>query len=111
METLYLSLKKGPFDVMVTGEKDWEYRSPSDWIRSRLLGKETRFRKYDRVHFTNGYGKHRPYFIAECLYVGVSTLNIPLDREYSNGFRFTQQPGDFVIQLGRIIEKGNLIQN
>jgi len=36
-KTLFLSLKKQPFDVMVTGEKKEEFRKNKNWIRSRLF--------------------------------------------------------------------------
>lgn len=56
MSTLNLSLHKLPFDVMLTGEKDKEYRKPSKWIVSRLYNKDGTLKKYDVVKFVNGYG-------------------------------------------------------
>ena len=44
--TLKLTLKKMPFEVMVTGEKKIEFRCPSKWIESRLFDKENSKRNY-----------------------------------------------------------------
>ena len=40
MKTLYLTLKKKPFEVMKIGEKKSEYRENSKWMRSRLFNKD-----------------------------------------------------------------------
>jgi len=60
MNILHLSIKKEPFEVMVTGEKDIEVRKISTWIDSRLFNKNGSKKHYDLVKFTNGYGKSRP---------------------------------------------------
>lgn len=109
MKTLFLTLNKPAFDVMVTGEKTWEYRKPSQWINSRLFDKQGRFREYDVVHFRNGYRTDRPYFIAEFLYVLPYPVEITKTVVYSTGFSHQVSFGDFGIKLGDIIEKGNLI--
>jgi len=69
---LYLSLKKEPFAVMVTGEKQEEFRKNSGWIRSRLFDKKDNEKKYDYIKFVNGYGADKPYFI--CKYFCVPVL-------------------------------------
>jgi len=61
--SLKLSLKRLPFEVMVTGEKTIEYRYPSKWIESRLYKKDKK-RAYDFIEFTNGYGKNKPFLKA-----------------------------------------------
>ena len=48
---LRLTLKRKWFDMIASGEKKEEYRTPGKWILSRLEGKE-----YDRIEFKNGYG-------------------------------------------------------
>lgn len=98
---LHLSLKKQPFEVMVTGEKTQEYRFPSGWIMSRLKGKE-----YDYVKFVNGYGKDKPYFICE--YKGWNISNTYIELIYSNRLQVFSDKGDIVIDLGKVVEKGNL---
>lgn len=98
---LYLSLKKQPFDVMVTGEKNKEFRSQSEWILSRLRGK-----MYDYVKFVNGYGNDKPYFICE--YKGWKINDTNFRGIYSNGFEVMVDVGAIIIQLGKIVERGNL---
>ncbi|MEO9884962.1 MAG: hypothetical protein ABJG33_04925 [Balneola sp.] len=98
---LHLTLSNKPFEVMVTGEKFLEFRKPSDWIKSRLVGKG-----YDLVKFVNGYGADKPYFIAE--YLCYTEAEKDLSTVYSNGLRVESERGDFVIILGHVIEKGNL---
>lgn len=108
-KTLHLSLKKQPFDVMVTGEKVKEFRKPSKWLISRFYEKDgTTLKEYDLIKFTNGYGNDKPYFICRFdgfikLFWGVRTIG------YSNGlFLDDITAGDFVIFCGEIIEKGNI---
>ena len=61
-KVLFLTLKKPQFEATISGEKIFEYRRPSDWIKSRLINKN-----YDLVKFVNGYGLDKPYFICEFL--------------------------------------------
>ena len=42
MTTLYLTLKKKPFDIMISGEKKFEYRNNSKWIESRLINSKNK---------------------------------------------------------------------
>ena len=105
---LHLSLKKEPFDVMVTGEKQEEFRKNSDWIRSRLFDKNGNEKEYDYIKFVNGYGADKPYFI--CKYEGFMEcyMNVA-ERKYSNGLSITGiGKGDFIIYCGEIIEIRNL---
>jgi hypothetical protein len=100
---LHLTLSKIPFEVMVTGEKQEEFRKNSDWIRSRLFEKE-----YDYIKFANGYGSDKPYFI--CKYEGFMEcyMNVA-ERKYSNGLSITGiGKGDFIIYCGDIVERGNI---
>ena len=106
MKKLFLSLKKEPFDVMVTGEKDKEYRKTSKWLTSRLTNKDGTEKQYDLIHFTNGYGPDKRYFI--CLYEGVYLNTKPVIFKYTNDLSVCVNVGDTVICCGRIIERGNL---
>jgi hypothetical protein len=96
METLYLTLKKDPYDVMQAGDKPYEFRRPSDWLMSRLTDKHGYPRGYDKVRFTLGYQKGAPYFerkfIAWGIYRGERRM-IP----YPNGLLVDVQPGDVII--------------
>jgi hypothetical protein len=65
VKTLHLTLHKAAFDVMVTGEKKLEFRTPSKWINSRLFNKDGTKKHYDYIKFTNGYGSDKPYFVCE----------------------------------------------
>lgn len=93
---LRLTLKKRWFDMIASGEKREEYRTPSKWILSRLEGKE-----YDRIEFKNGYGPNVPTMEVE--YLGWS---------YSFGKRQWGGGGEqgkpFVtIYLGRVLSRQN----
>jgi len=101
MKTLFLTLHKEAFEVMVTGEKNEEFRVDSEWVRSRLVGK-----LYDRIKFVNGYGKDKPFFICENW--GWLKVQEDMTRRYSNGLSLEIKKGSFVILLGDILEKGNL---
>lgn len=103
--TLKLNVEHRWFELMVTAQKNREFRKPSDWIKSRLLNKE-----YDLIEIRSGYGKHRPYFIAEykgfvenkeTLYVGYASKN------NVGGIMLTIEPKDFIINIGKIKEIGN----
>jgi hypothetical protein len=99
-KTLYLTLKKPQFQVTSSGEKNIEYRRPSDWIKTRLMGKT-----YDLVKFTNGYGSDKPYFICE--FQGWSYAQAG-SHKYSNGLIVNVTDGYFQIKLGKILEIGNI---
>ena len=106
MKILFLTLKKAPFEVMATGEKNQEFRAPSKWVKSRLFDKNGCAKKYDAVKFVNGYGAKLPYFIAE--YKEVYQINCDKTIKYSNNLIVYVKKGDYVIRLGNIIETGNL---
>ena len=109
MKTLYLTLHKKAFEVMVTGEKKEEFRKYTKWSESRLIDSRTHInKKYDVIKFVNGYGNDKPYFICEFkgftqIYKNTAT------REYSNGLKVDDlKLGDYIIYCGEITEKGNL---
>lgn len=106
MKTLHLTLSKKPFEVMVTGEKSEEFRSPSRWIKVRLYGKDFKRIDYDVVKFVNGYGGDRPYFIAP--FMGFKYADKAETKEYSNGLRVCILQHDVIIKIGKIQETGNL---
>ena len=100
-KTLHLTLSKLPFEVMVTDEKSIEFRVASDWIKSRLIGKE-----YDYIKFVNGYGNDKPYFVA--VYGGWCYAKRNFKNRYSNGLTVDVNKGMIMISVGEIIEKGNM---
>lgn len=99
-KTLHLTLKKEWFDLMISGEKNVEVRSPSQWIRSRLEGKF-----YEKIRFVNGYGADKPFFEVE--YLGYYVAQ-GLDLFIFKGNKLEIKKGDYVIWLGEIITKGNI---
>lgn len=105
MKILHLTLKKAPFEVMVTGEKNFEIRGKSRWMTMRLYDRDGWGKEYDLIKFTNGYGKNRPYFVAK--YEGVVTV-YHVHEIFSNGFRLDLDGEYWCIYLGEIIERGNL---
>ncbi|HRO75773.1 MAG TPA: ASCH domain-containing protein [Crocinitomicaceae bacterium] len=98
MKILHLTLTKKWFDMMVTGEKNIEVRKPSKWIMSRLENKE-----YDVVKFTNGYGKDKPWFIAE--YKGWRYVKYCEIVHCSDALAIHVPDNSIVIQLGKVIQK------
>tara|TARA_B100000949_G_scaffold234635_1_gene254282 strand:+ start:189 stop:497 length:309 start_codon:yes stop_codon:yes gene_type:complete len=93
---------------MVSGEKDFEVRKPTKWIKSRLFDKNGKYRNYDFVEFRNGYGDKRPYFICRFKHATPATCRNPKTFNFSNGLNVTVNEGDYYIFLGEIIETGNL---
>lgn len=90
---LRLTLKRKWFDMIASGEKREEYRTPGKWILSRLEGKE-----YDRIEFKNGYGPSVPAMEVE--YLGWSIDYGQL--RWGAGFDEL-----VVIKLGRILSRSN----
>lgn len=108
MKTLFLTLHKKAFDVMVIGEKTDEYRKRSQWMLSRLFDQKTLIeKKYSHIHFTHGYGSDKPYFIVELKFWKYARHMCSIG--YSNGLSVVIEQGDIIFRLGKIIETGNLI--
>lgn len=107
MRILKLTLKKAPFEVMVTGEKTSEYRTNSKWMISRIYGKNGFPKQYDYVEFTNGYGGYLPKFLVE--FKGFHFLGHGIHTEpYSNGFHIGYLPsGTIEIKLGKVVKIEN----
>ncbi len=61
-EILHLTLKKKWFDLIKSGEKKIEYREAKYYWWKRLYG-----RKFDEVHFRNGYSLDSPFMRVQCL--------------------------------------------
>jgi hypothetical protein len=59
---LRLTLKRRWFDMIASGRKREEYRTPGKWILTRLEGKS-----YDVIEFKNGYGSNVPTMLVEYL--------------------------------------------
>ena len=61
---LHLTLIKRYFDVIADGKKRREWRAKKPYWTKRLF-KDGKPRKFDEVHFTNGYGRDRPFMRVE----------------------------------------------
>ena len=93
MKILYLTLHKKAFEAVLSGGKQKEYRKPSKWILSRLKGKG-----YDRIRFTNGYGRNRPFI--EVSYRGWEFSVSRCSILYFNGLMVEVAEGDVIISFG-----------
>lgn len=96
---LHLTVTRQWFEVMVTGEKAFEIREKSNWIKSRLFNKDGTKRHYDLVSITNGYGKDKPNFVAE--YKGFEEISEAY-WAYSNGAVLDFVDDRYMIHLGKI---------
>ena len=85
---------------MLNGVKKKEYRKPSNWIKVRLENKS-----YNFVKFVNGYGNDKPFFVCE--YEGFKISENHEIMEF-DGQKVVVEKGDYIIQLGRIVDYGNL---
>jgi len=106
VRVLKLTLKRQPFDVMVTGEKREEFRLQGDWIESRLFSKDGSPREYDQIEYVNGYGSKRPRFVTD--FQGFELLACGVNRDYSNGLVIRTEEPHYVIRHSRIISTKNL---
>lgn len=104
VNVLTLVLKGDWYDLMITGEKNREFRKPTQWIKSRLIDKEGKPREYYFVKFVRGYRRNAPYFL--CMYEGFGT-------GYSNTYKFKSRPDlevivrpeHYVLFLGKVVYK------
>jgi hypothetical protein len=98
-KTLFLVVYKHWFDLMLSGIKKFEYRKRSRWILSRIENKN-----YDCIKFSNGYGMDKRFFLCE--YKGFRICE-KVENIFFDKYEIILEPGDIVIELGKILEKGN----
>ena len=99
---LHLTVKKKWFDKIASGEKKVEYREIKDYWISRLCisykvasKKMLEFKKYDEIHFKNGYSKKVPFMRVNHKYTVVvngKDTDLKIDRNV------------FAIYLGNVLE-------
>tara|TARA_Y100000389_G_scaffold148682_1_gene147856 strand:+ start:393 stop:857 length:465 start_codon:yes stop_codon:yes gene_type:complete len=99
-----MTLKKLPYEVMVTGEKKYEYRDNINYWTSRFYenGEVKKYIKY--LTFSHGYKKDRPTFKVE--FKGIEIVD-EVNEYYSNGFKVNypyKKNGYYKISLGKIIK-------
>lgn len=58
---LYLTLKKKYFDAIANRKKFLEFREIKDYWIKRFFNPDGTVRKFDEIHFRNGYTKDRPF--------------------------------------------------
>ncbi len=61
MKILHLTLYREYFDQIASGEKKEEYRQDKPYWQKILLKPNGFPIEIDEIHFTNGYGKDRPF--------------------------------------------------
>ena len=74
MKILFLTLHRNWFDEIANGSKVFEYREIKAYWTKRLRTESNEFKKFDEIHFTNGYGKDRPFMRVECLEINFGTF-------------------------------------
>ena len=97
MKILHLTLKKNWFELIASGKKTIEYRGYKPYWERRLLKK-----KFDEVHFRNGYSKNSPFMRVVCKGIAVvpptgGLLFKPANNEKLSGWQFA-------ISVGTILE-------
>lgn len=93
---LHLPLKRVWFDQIAHGIKKEVYREQKRYWLRRLYNK-TLFRKeFDEVHFTNGYGKDKPFMRVE--WKGIYQAKVDFEDKLRDMF---------VIKLGKVLEVKN----
>lgn len=102
---LTLSVKEPWFSLMQKGEKTFEVRKASKWIKSRLYGKYGVGKHYRYITIINGYGDHRPRFTA--IYNGFG-YGYKKEYTFTDGSILKVNPEDFVLNIGSIIERKNI---
>lgn len=68
MKILHLTLKKKWFDMIASGEKREEYREIKPYWNGRFVNK-----KYNVIHFRNGYSKDCPNMFVELKDIKIGT--------------------------------------
>lgn len=102
-DELYLILTKEWFLKILSGEKKEEYRDFTDYYIKRLCicdakGEIINVQKYDAIRFQLGYSKTQ--MLVEC-------EGILVEADNEDDEEFTTDNCNFVIELGKILEKIN----
>lgn len=90
--TLYLTLQKKWFDLILNGQKKEEFREIKPYWTKRLFK-----HPFKQVQFRNGYQKDAPTFVIECK--GIDYYSSSNDLGLDSVIR---------IKLGKIISKKNI---
>jgi hypothetical protein len=109
---LHLTLTKKPFDLTASGLKKYEYREKKPYWFSRLRfqdGKCLRFKKYDEIHYRNGYGYDKPFCKVEWGGISIISCNVPKESRFYPQFNeeLIYPHSYYVIMNGRVLETKN----
>jgi hypothetical protein len=103
-KTLRMTMVKVFFDMINSGYKKEEYRQIKPYWESRFLTFSTaggKFKQYDKIIISNGYGNSCPTIVVECL--GITIQNKGEER-----WGWSERYGRcFVLKLGKILERKN----
>ena len=101
--TLHLTLKKKWFDMILSGQKKYEYRELKPYWRKRFVIDGTHppvcVTKYDYVLFSNGYSKDCPKMKVKLNHIFISFGKPEIGGDPNNL--------QFVLWLGDVIETQN----
>lgn len=97
MRVLKLTLKRAPFEVMITGEKRCVFLRPSKKMQDRLFSPDGSAVKYDLVEVRSG-----PKNRFQRPWEGTQRALISHYKKYSNGHESRVEKGDVSILLGRV---------
>ena len=87
MKILHLTLHRKYYDEILSGIKTIEFRKIKPYWERRLDN-----RKYDYIHFVNGYGKDKPW-------MDVELIRIEKEDVYYEEYK---------LHLGKVLRSGNL---
>ena len=95
MKTVTLRIKKKEFDLIKSGIKKVEWRTPSNYNNSLLFSKDDPIKKdgnpeINQIQFINGYAKDAPRLLVECKKIrrikAMRDWEIPVDNFVINDF-------------------------
>lgn len=75
-KVLHLTLHRKWFDLVATGLKTIEYRRACEHWRRIIFDKNGQPKKFDEIHFRNGYGAHRPLYVAEFCFAVITHASV-----------------------------------
>ena len=95
-KVLHLTLQKQWFDQILDGTKTIEYREYKKYWIDRLQEKVGSFKKFDVIHFKNGYNPDAPFMVVELNEIRIKSIN------------WFSKEKKFELLLGKILETGNI---
>ena len=112
---LNLTLEKKWFDLTASGKKLNEYREFKKHWNDRLSfksGSRIGFKEFDEIHYTNGYGKDKPF--CRVAWQGTSIIHWPLHESsifYPKHGEPLKDIAYYVLINGKVLETRNWNKN